>query len=36
LFGAGATGDGAMDASNMLKPMLPRAELSMVGATTLD
>ncbi len=35
LVGAGA-GDGAMDASNMLKPMLARGELRMVGATTLD
>ena len=29
-------GDGAMDAGNMLKPMLARGELRMVGATTLD
>src|SRR5579875_3115964 len=36
VVGAGATGDGAMDASNMLKPMLARGELRMVGATTLD
>ncbi len=35
LMGAGAT-DGAMDASNMLKPALARGELRMVGATTLD
>src|SRR5690606_26479528 len=33
---AGATGEGAMDAGNMLKPMLARGELRMVGATTLD
>ncbi len=35
LVGAGKT-DGAMDASNMLKPALSRGELHMVGATTLD
>jgi ATP-dependent Clp protease ATP-binding subunit ClpB len=36
VVGAGATGAGAMDAGNMLKPMLARGELRMVGATTLD
>ncbi|GAA1321118.1 AAA family ATPase [Brachybacterium rhamnosum] len=36
VVGAGGTGDGAMDAGNMLKPMLARGELRMVGATTLD
>ena len=36
VVGAGAGGDGAMDAGNMLKPMLARGELRMVGATTLD
>ena len=36
VVGAGATGEGAMDAGNMLKPMLARGELRMVGATTLD
>ncbi len=36
VVGAGASGEGAMDASNMLKPMLARGELRMVGATTLD
>ena len=36
IVGAGAGGDSAMDASNMLKPMLARGELRMVGATTLD
>jgi len=36
VVGAGATGDGAMDAGNMLKPMLARGELRMIGATTLD
>ncbi len=35
LVGAGRT-DGAMDASNMLKPMLARGELHCIGATTLD
>ena len=35
LVGAGA-GDGAMDASNMLKPALARGELHCIGATTLD
>ena len=34
--GAGASGESAMDASNMLKPMLARGELRLVGATTLD
>jgi ATP-dependent Clp protease ATP-binding subunit ClpB len=36
IVGAGATGDSAMDAGNMIKPMLARGELRMVGATTLD
>ena len=36
VVGAGATGDSSMDAGNMLKPMLARGELRMVGATTLD
>ena len=35
IVGAGKT-DGAMDASNMLKPMLARGELHCIGATTLD
>jgi len=35
LMGAGA-GDGAMDASNLLKPALSRGELRTIGATTLD
>ena len=35
LVGAGSA-DGSMDASNMLKPMLARGELRMIGATTLD
>ncbi|QQK08431.1 ATP-dependent chaperone ClpB [Miniphocaeibacter halophilus] len=35
LVGAGKT-EGAMDASNMLKPMLARGELHTIGATTLD
>ena len=37
VVGAGAgAGEGAMDAGNMLKPMLARGELRLVGATTLD
>lgn len=36
VVGAGAGGDSAMDAGNMLKPMLARGELHMIGATTLD
>lgn len=35
VVGAGAT-EGAMDAGNMLKPMLARGELHMIGATTVD
>src|ERR1700710_164531 len=35
IVGAGATGESAMDAGNMIKPMLARGELRMVGATTL-
>ena len=36
LMGAGSSGDGAMDAANLLKPALARGELHCVGATTLD
>ncbi|MGP4109371.1 ATP-dependent chaperone ClpB [Streptomyces sp. 4N509B] len=36
VVGAGAGSDSSMDAGNMLKPMLARGELRMVGATTLD
>ncbi|MBO4488342.1 MAG: ATP-dependent chaperone ClpB [Bacteroidales bacterium] len=36
LVGAGASGDGAMDAANILKPALARGELRSIGATTLD
>jgi ATP-dependent Clp protease ATP-binding subunit ClpB len=36
VVGAGASGDSGMDAGNMLKPMLARGELRLVGATTLD
>ncbi|MEV8237892.1 ATP-dependent chaperone ClpB [Rhodococcus sp. NPDC077669] len=36
IVGAGATGDSAMDAGNMIKPMLARGELRLVGATTLE
>jgi len=35
IVGAGAAGEGAMDAGNMIKPMLARGELRLVGATTL-
>ncbi|MGB3708978.1 Clp protease N-terminal domain-containing protein, partial [Gordonia sp. (in: high G+C Gram-positive bacteria)] len=35
IVGAGATGDSAMDAGNMIKPLLARGELRLVGATTL-
>lgn len=35
IIGAGAAGDGAMDASNMLKPALARGEIRVIGATTL-
>jgi ATP-dependent Clp protease ATP-binding subunit ClpB len=36
VVGAGGGSEGAMDASNMLKPLLARGKLRMVGATTLD
>ena len=36
IVGAGASGEGAMDAGHMIKPMLARGELRLVGATTLD
>ncbi|OKL53382.1 ATP-dependent chaperone ClpB [Bowdeniella nasicola] len=36
VVGAGSSGDSSMDAGNMLKPMLARGELRLVGATTLD
>jgi len=36
VVGAGASGESAMDAGNMLKPLLARGELRMIGATTLD
>lgn len=36
VVGAGGGSEGAMEAGNMLKPMLARGELRMVGATTLD
>ena len=36
LVGAGATGEGAMDAANILKPALARGELRSIGATTLN
>ena len=36
IVGAGATGESAMDAGNMIKPLLARGELRLVGATTLE
>ena len=36
IVGAGSTGDGNMDAGNILKPALARGELQLVGATTLN
>lgn len=36
IVGAGSAGDGNMDAGNILKPALPRGELQLVGATTLN
>ncbi|MGG5174916.1 ATP-dependent chaperone ClpB [Pseudarthrobacter sp. J1763] len=36
VVGAGSSGDSSMDAGNMLKPMLARGELRLIGATTLD
>ncbi|WP_155368721.1 ATP-dependent chaperone ClpB [Catellatospora vulcania] len=36
VVGAGGGAEGAMDAGNMLKPMLARGELHMIGATTVD
>ena len=36
IVGAGATGDSGMDAGNLIKPMLARGELRLVGAATLD
>ncbi len=36
IMGAGGSGDGGMDASQMIKPALSRGELHMIGATTVD
>ena len=36
IVGAGGTGESSMDAGNMIKPMLARGELRLLGATTLD
>ena len=36
IVGAGVTGESAMDAGNMIKPLLARGELRLVGATTLE
>ncbi|NTU46212.1 AAA domain-containing protein [Candidatus Roizmanbacteria bacterium] len=35
IVGAGASGDGALDASNFLKPALARGEMQLIGATTI-
>ena len=36
MIGAGATGEGSIDASNILKPCLARGEIQVIGATTID
>ncbi|RDY22749.1 ATP-dependent Clp protease ATP-binding subunit [Romboutsia maritimum] len=36
IIGAGATGEGSIDASNILKPTLARGEIQVIGATTID
>ena len=36
LVGAGSTSDGSMDAANIIKPMMARGQLHLIGATTLD
>lgn len=36
IVGAGSTGEGNMDAANILKPMLSRGEFQTIGATTID
>ena len=36
IVGAGATGEGSMDAANIIKPALSRGELQVIGATTLE
>lgn len=36
IIGAGGTGDSNMDAANILKPMMARGQLHLIGATTLD
>ena len=36
IIGAGATGESTIDASNILKPVLSRGELQIIGATTID
>ena len=36
IVGAGATGENTMDASNILKPVLSRGDIQMIGATTID
>ena len=36
IIGAGSTGEGTIDASNILKPVLARGEIQIIGATTID
>ena len=36
MIGAGATGEGSIDASNILKPTLSRGDIQIIGATTID
>ncbi|MCQ7020471.1 hypothetical protein M9Y09_18275, partial [Clostridioides difficile] len=36
IIGAGSTGEGSIDASNILKPALARGEIQVIGATTID
>ncbi|RDY25453.1 ATP-dependent Clp protease ATP-binding subunit [Romboutsia weinsteinii] len=36
IIGAGSTGEGSIDASNILKPVLARGEIQVIGATTID
>ena len=36
IIGAGATGESTIDASNILKPVLARGEIQVIGATTID
>ncbi|MEG0909926.1 MAG: AAA family ATPase, partial [Bacilli bacterium] len=36
IIGAGSTGEGSIDASNILKPALSKGEIQIIGATTID